>query len=226
MRGADPKDPGGYSDIELAAIGQRFGWRQPRIQSQRVLGAEMIPTKISPRVADLKSKAAQFARATTAGGLTGAQQVAALMGPGMEQYLAEQGKRYTHADQYNAGVETDASKVNMMTGLEVDKINAQIDNRDQMANIQLTGQELQGKNAGKAFTLAARQAAAKGAQERAQLNFMHDDFQVDRNNRLYKRYNPKDPNLTKPGKTRQHYIDQHEYTVYLVLLSIVPFLVP
>ena len=198
MRGADPKDPGGYSDMELDAIKTDMRYRLPRMQSRRVLGAEFIPTKVSPRVADIKSKGAQNVRAMQTAGMKPNQIVAALMGPGMEQSLAEQGKRYNQADQYNAGVETDASYKNMMTGLDVDKTNAQIDNRDQDANIRLAGKELQGRNAGRAFTLAAKQSAAKGAQEREQLNFMHDDYQVDRNNRLYKRYNPKDPNPTKP----------------------------
>ena len=205
MRGADPKDPGGYSDMELKAIreSEKMITRMPRFNAKYVQAREAIPTLVSPRVADIKSKGAQNVRAMQAAGMKPNQIVAALMGPGMQQSLDQQGKRYAQADTTNAGILTDAGYKNLQAQGSVDGANAQIYNTIDAKNKNQKEKEIRSINAKGALKLASRAAAEKGRLDRATTNFALEDFQIDRNNNPYKRYNPKDPNPTKPGQTRK-----------------------
>jgi len=210
MRGADPKDPGGYSDMELEGIrsAQKMRYKMPRVQSRYAQNEEAIPTLVSPRVADIKSKGAQNVRAMQAAGLKPNQIVAALMGPGMEQSLAEQGRRYNIADTTNSKILTDSEIRNKQSKAATDRANAMLFSKDSVTNANFAAKENQLRNVRGATILSAKQLADKGRRDRASLNFELEDFQIDRNYNPYKRYNPKDPNPTKPGKSRmQTYAD-------------------
>ena len=191
--------------MELKAIreSEKMITRMPRFNAKYVKAREAIPTLVSPRVADIKSKGAQNVRAMQAAGMKPNQIVAALMGPGMQQSLDQQGKRYAQADTTNAGILTDAGYKNLQAQGSVDGANAQIYNTIDATNKNQKEKEIRAINAKGALKLASRAAAEKGRIDRATTNFALEDFQIDRNNNPYRRYNPKDSNPTKPGQTRK-----------------------
>ena len=111
----------------------------------------------------------------------------------------------------HAGILTDAGYKNLQAQGSVDGVNAQIYNRIDAANKNQKEKEIRSINAKGALKLASEAAAEKGRIDRATTNFALEDFQIDKNNNPYKRYNPKDPNPTKPGQTRmQMYADYVE----------------
>lgn len=202
MRGADPKDPGGYSDFEIEGMrnAQRIKTKidTPNVMYQQRGDASSM--KVTPRTADITAQGNQSVRAMQAAGMKPNQIVAALMGPGAQKNLAETGKRYSQADTYNAGVVTQDSWKNFAANQAVDKTNTDLFNTAATAGAIGRNKQRQLENAKGAAKYAAKGAGEKGRLERAQANFELEDWQLDRNGNPYKRYNPKDPNPTKPEK--------------------------
>lgn len=210
MRGADPKDPGGASDAELAALAAaaRMRYRMPRKGMRFQQDGEFIPTLVSPRTAHITSQGREDARALKAAGLSGAAAVAATVSPGRQKQLQEQGRLYESADLKNAQILGDSAYKNMMNRMAVDKTNTALFNQNVADNIGIAKEEMRGKNARDAFGLKAFQAMRAGEGQRAALNYDLQDYQVDRNLRPYDRYNPKDPSLSKPKETLSQVYDR------------------
>jgi hypothetical protein len=202
MRGADPKDPGGYSDFEIEGMrnAQKIKTKidTPNVMYQQRGDASSM--KVTPRTADITAQGNQSVRAMQAAGMKPNQIVAALMGPGAQKNLAETGKRYSQADTYNAGVVTQDSWKNFAANQAVDKTNTMLFNNAANASAIGRNKQRQLENAKGAAKYAAKGASEKGRLARAEANFELEDWQLDRNGNPYKRYNPKDPNPTKPKK--------------------------
>ena len=202
MRGPDPKDPGGYSDAELAArrAAQKVKTRQARRNPALTPYRDVATQLETPRTADVTAQGNQSVRAMQAAGMRPAQIVAALSGPMAQKNLAETGRRYAKVDSNNTTREGQTGVQRVAGQTATDRFNANQLNAANQFNARATNTEGQLENAKGAMELAAFVKAEDGERQRQNLNYELEDYQVDRNWRAYDRYNPKDPKPIKPEK--------------------------